>query len=193
MADYYLVHHGIKGQKWGVRRYQNEDGSLTAEGRKRYYYNDDNDGLDMRDAKQFRSGDSRRSIKKSLNKMDQAYAEEYGRKSRMDKRGNALANKAEKALSKGKEDKAKKLSDESADAFSRGLKSQKRMAAIESNQWKTIAKAAERGFNVYTTQIPRTTASKGKIYTAAFLAGPVASAIVVGASKKVTGNKFNVY
>lgn len=32
----YLVHHGIVGQKWGVRRYQNEDGSLTEEGRKRY-------------------------------------------------------------------------------------------------------------------------------------------------------------
>lgn len=31
-----LFHHGIKGQKWGVRRYQNADGSLTAEGQKRY-------------------------------------------------------------------------------------------------------------------------------------------------------------
>ena len=31
-----LYHHGIKGQKWGVRKYQNKDGSLTAEGRKRY-------------------------------------------------------------------------------------------------------------------------------------------------------------
>lgn len=31
-----LVHSGIKGMKWGVRRYQNSDGSLTPEGRKRY-------------------------------------------------------------------------------------------------------------------------------------------------------------
>lgn len=29
----YLAHHGILGQKWGVRRYQNPDGTLTAEGR----------------------------------------------------------------------------------------------------------------------------------------------------------------
>lgn len=32
----YICHHGVKGQKWGIRRYQNPDGSLTAEGQKRY-------------------------------------------------------------------------------------------------------------------------------------------------------------
>ena len=33
--DEYLQHHGILGMKWGIRRYQNTDGSLTAEGKKR--------------------------------------------------------------------------------------------------------------------------------------------------------------
>ena len=31
-----LYHHGILGQKWGIRRFQNPDGSLTSAGKKRY-------------------------------------------------------------------------------------------------------------------------------------------------------------
>lgn len=39
MSDYptYLIHYGIPGQKWGERRWQNEDGSLTEEGYIHYY------------------------------------------------------------------------------------------------------------------------------------------------------------
>lgn len=36
IGDADLEHHGIKGQRWGVRRYQNSDGSLTSAGRARY-------------------------------------------------------------------------------------------------------------------------------------------------------------
>lgn len=35
MPETYLAHHGIKGQKWGVRRFQNPDGTRTALGKKR--------------------------------------------------------------------------------------------------------------------------------------------------------------
>lgn len=41
MNKTYMAHHGVKGQRWGVRRYQNEDGSLTSAGRKRYNVNQD--------------------------------------------------------------------------------------------------------------------------------------------------------
>ena len=35
MSELVLIHHGIKGQKWGIRRFQNKDGSLTPAGKKR--------------------------------------------------------------------------------------------------------------------------------------------------------------
>ena len=52
----YIAHHGIKGQKWGVRRFQNADGSYTQAGRERYGIGDgseqDNESIDHRKIKQ---------------------------------------------------------------------------------------------------------------------------------------------
>lgn len=44
-TDTELYHHGVEGQRWGVRRYQNEDGTLTKEGiaRLRGYDGDESD------------------------------------------------------------------------------------------------------------------------------------------------------
>ena len=36
MYDQELYHYGVKGMKWGIRRYQNKDGTLTSKGKKRY-------------------------------------------------------------------------------------------------------------------------------------------------------------
>ena len=36
MDNNYVMHFGIKGMRWGVRRYQNKDGSLTPAGKVRY-------------------------------------------------------------------------------------------------------------------------------------------------------------
>lgn len=40
-----LYHHGIKGQKWGIRRFQNPDGTRTAAGKKRYGDDSVNNGI----------------------------------------------------------------------------------------------------------------------------------------------------
>lgn len=60
-----LYHHGIKGQKWGVRRFQNEDGSLTESGKHRY---NDNYSYQqrIRDSKLYGKGSVKR-INKRMN------------------------------------------------------------------------------------------------------------------------------
>ena len=43
--QYELYHHGVKGQKWGIRRYQYADGSYTPVGKKRYQINRNTNGV----------------------------------------------------------------------------------------------------------------------------------------------------
>lgn len=61
--DNYLMHHGIKGQKWGLRRFQNADGTLTLDGKRRY-------GSGIFGNGRFRPGDkSQRSKNWQINRM----------------------------------------------------------------------------------------------------------------------------
>ena len=59
-----LVHYGVKGQKWGRRRYQNKDGSLTPAGRERY-------GSEENFDKQY-SEDVKKSINKAKSGLNKA-------------------------------------------------------------------------------------------------------------------------
>ena len=59
-----LCHHGIKDMKWGFRRFQNKDGSLTPAGRKRY--GNGHDGGDRDDdsvSEKPKSSSSKKSVK----------------------------------------------------------------------------------------------------------------------------------
>lgn len=83
-----LYHHGIKGQRWGVRRFQKKDGSLTPAGKKRYY-----DTPELNKQKSTMES-AKASYKKSKNAYQTAYDDytSYRVKSR-----NTL-NKAEQRL-----------------------------------------------------------------------------------------------
>ena len=91
-----LEHHGILGQKWGLRRYQNEDGSLTEAGKRRY---------SREVAKEQRVA---RSIEKSERRMRIKEAKAAAKASEMESKARILEAKArsKKADAKDASDKA---------------------------------------------------------------------------------------
>lgn len=76
MSDNDLYHWGIKGMKWGVRRYQNKDGSLTPAGRKRRqddYHEDYKKAHDKKSVKQM--SDSELRSRNNRLQMEKQYAD----------------------------------------------------------------------------------------------------------------------
>lgn len=58
----YLAHYGVLGMKWGIRRYQNPDGSYTAAGKRRYGMNLDVNDTSRTNVAKIRLGESRRRL-----------------------------------------------------------------------------------------------------------------------------------
>lgn len=86
ITDNYLEHHGILGQKWGIRRYQNFDGSYTKAGLKRYNESKTNYEQKKQDYKTAKiNKESKYNIKMAKGKMKQA-------KRQMDKDYKHLSN-----------------------------------------------------------------------------------------------------
>lgn len=80
-----LVHHGIKGMRWGVRRYQNPDGSLTSAGKNRYINSDGT--LTKKGIKRMKGGFNvslRKQIRKSQTEIATEYANKKVEKSNID-------------------------------------------------------------------------------------------------------------
>lgn len=97
MEDY-LMHHGVLGQKWGVRRFQNADGSLTAAGKQKLskYKEKELKGLDSFYNRNIRTGFYGTKLRKQ------------GFRS-LEKERNKLSSKLESAKNKSDSDKIKKI------------------------------------------------------------------------------------
>ena len=111
-----IQHFGVKGMKWGVRRFQNEDGSLTALGQKRY------GSSGLRDA---------RGRARDLNKLDREQANARTRYEHYNNKANLKLARATKRLKKAEE----RGNDVKAD--------KQRSKIDEINSGKTVKKAAE--------------------------------------------------
>ena len=99
-----LNHHGIKGQKWGKRRYQNKDGSLTPAGKQRY---GSEENFESRYDEDVKAG-IRATKKLTDGGKDLARAS----KERENERGRKKQQKANKALEEAARDKARSMSDQ---------------------------------------------------------------------------------
>lgn len=126
MQATYLAHHGVKGMKWGVRRFQNKDGSLTSVGKRRYGHESQKNG--QKDAQQTSANDTQKKGMSTGKKVAIGAAAvagvalaAYGAKKYVDYK-NSSAGKASRALG---EAQAKQVFDKRAAevAMLRGMRS----------------------------------------------------------------------
>lgn len=121
-GNYDLTHHGIKGQKWGVRRYQNEDGSLTADGKVRYEKGVR--GLNRLDRDIAKAKYQRAKNRVKLNK-----AQAKGNLKAIEKR-KALEKELSKSISDGEKETKRLLNKLSSEGYSIGSKQVNRYAKL---------------------------------------------------------------
>lgn len=91
-----LMHHGILGMKWGVRRYQNKDGSLTSAGKRRVQTGEIGKSSDT-------AVSSTASYKRSVKEMSDSELRDKISRMELEKRYKDLSKSSEQAkTSKGK-------------------------------------------------------------------------------------------
>lgn len=190
MYETELCHHGVKGQRWGVRRYQNYDGTLTANGKKR----------DLKTAGQY---------KRALNRIDQGLAEEGHYLRQANKklaRAEAKRDKTFNKIQKYADDHggAENLSASKSLRLSKKLDAANKKVGMASHQVsqhkayidagqklsnQILKEAKSKGYTVESKEVARI-ANTGHYYLHAYVLGAPISA--ARNAEYVTGNYYKV-
>lgn len=122
----HLAHHGILGQKWGVRRYQNEDGSLTNAGKKRYA----------------------KEAVKELNKYEKEAVNAVAEYNKHDMARNRYASASMAYRERNNYSQADKYSKKAHDEDKLATEAEKKVKDIDAKIWNKVADVAQNGFDV---------------------------------------------
>ena len=176
----YIEHHGIMGMKWGVRRYQNEDGSYTESGRKRY-------GV----------GGSKRKIVKGtqrlLNDMEEDIATVKSHIKKAERNIEISGKRLEKAKLKNNQRKIKKhLTRMSLNENLKNIKLSE-LNTLKGKQMELLARAAASGKDVTIKDAWLDTRSFWQKASGMYMFGVILDTVfAIKEGDKVTGNKFKV-
>lgn len=191
-----LEHSGIPGMKWGVRRYQNRDGSLTALGKARY-------GKEG-------TGASARKMQRDFNNLDKGYARQNAEREQAYGDMRKYATKAAKrALKKGYDTEEKGMADRrvarnmaKAEKAGKVLKeTEARMKEIASLQMRIIAHAAQKGYTVTSKPVMRMANTGRQLVKAGLfntlvvggaIGGAISGAALGATATKTLGSKVKI-
>lgn len=131
-----LEHYGILGMKWGIRRYENPDGSLTEAGKRRYAK------YERKKQRVMQSGDAKKILKFRKNLTDEEFDTAMARVAKTDAlRYNANAEKREKQEARAAEKAEKKQAKEQRKAEKLSEKQAKEANKVIKEQSKERAEA----------------------------------------------------
>lgn len=144
MPDYIIVngelyHHGVKGMKWGVRRYQNADGSLTPAGKKRYS-GPDGDVLQKKDNYKQAKREYSKSYDKAYNKAIAGYSPIKKHREANEQRWKDVHDKANAADAARKEYKDAKKSHaiSAVKEYSKKFNAAEKASNAADREWKSV-------------------------------------------------------